>query len=65
MLGFLIDNIFDEIGGHFFQLIMGIFMEINCDPLLADLFVHSYLAECMQKTLQRLQPLISLSGLFC
>ena len=67
MLEFLIDNIMDEFGGHTFQLIMGILIETNCDPLLADLFVHSYQAEDMQKiitdkTLQRLQQLISLSG---
>lgn len=67
MLEFLIDNIMDEFGGHTFQLIMGILIETNCDPLLADLFVHSYQAEDMQKIitdkiLQRLQQLISLSG---
>jgi hypothetical protein len=40
MLEFLIDNIMDEFGGHTFQLIMGILIETNCDPLLADLLIY-------------------------
>ena len=61
MLGFLIDNIFDEIGGYFFQLIMGIFIEINWDPLLDDLFVHFYQAEFMHNTITDTTEVITIN----
>ena len=42
MLDFFIDNIFVEFGGLIFQQTVGIPIETNCVPLLADLFLHSY-----------------------
>ena len=38
MLEYLIDNIFVELGGWIFQQTIGIPMDTNCAPLLADLF---------------------------
>ena len=42
MIEFLIDNIFVQFGGWLFRLIIGIPVEMNCDPLLADLFLYSH-----------------------
>ena len=42
MTEFLIDNIFVQFGGRLFQQVVGILMETNCAPLLADLFLYSY-----------------------
>ena len=42
MIGFLIDNIFVQFGGRLFHQVIGIPMETNCAPLLADLFLYSY-----------------------
>ena len=53
MLEYLIDNIFFlEFGGRIFQQTVGIPMGTNCAPLLADLFLYSYEAECVQSLLQ-------------
>ena len=38
MVEFLIDNIFVKSGGCLFHQVIGIPMETNCAPLLADLF---------------------------
>jgi hypothetical protein len=40
MLDFLVDNIFVKYHGLVFQQAMGISMGANCEPLLADLFLH-------------------------
>ena len=47
MIDFLIDNIFGVFGDEIFQQIIGIPMETNCAPLLADLFLY-YEAEFIQ-----------------
>ena len=49
MLEFLIDNIFVSFGGTLFQQVVGIPMDTNCAPLLADLFLYSYESEFLQK----------------
>jgi len=38
----LIDNIFVMFGGRVFQQRVGIPMDANCAPLLADLFLYSF-----------------------
>ena len=52
MLGFLGDNIYVVFGDQVFQQTVGIPMGTNCAPLLADLFLHSYEAEFVQKLLR-------------
>ena len=42
MIEFLIHNIFVQFGGCLFRQVIGIPMEMNCGPLLADLFLCSY-----------------------
>ena len=42
MIEFLIDNIFVRFGGRLFHQMIGIPMETNWTPLLADLFLYSY-----------------------
>ena len=42
MIEFLIDNIFVQFGGRLFRQVIGILMETNCAPLLANLFLCSY-----------------------
>ena len=49
ILEFLIDNIFVSFGGTLFQQVVGIPMDTNCAPLLADLFLYSYESEFLQK----------------
>jgi len=49
MINFLIENIFIEVGGRIFQQTVGIPMGTNCAPLLADVFLYWYEAECVQK----------------
>ena len=51
MLEYLID-IFVEFGGRIFQQTIDILMGTNCAPLLADLFLYSYVAEFVQSLLQ-------------
>ena len=51
MLDFFIDNIFVEFGGFIFQQTVGIPMGTSCAPLLADLFLYSYVAEFIQNLL--------------
>ena len=69
MLEFLIDNIFVSFGGTLFQQVVGIPMDTNCAPLLADLFLYSYESEFLQKLVKkirrfmRLEPLISHTGI--
>jgi hypothetical protein len=42
MLGFLVDNIYVVFGDQIFQQSVGISMDTNCAPLLADLFLYSF-----------------------
>ena len=51
-LEYLIDNIFVEFDGRIFQQTIGIPMDANCAPLLADLFLCSYEAEFVQNLLK-------------
>ena len=51
MFEFLVDNIFVLLAGKVFQQIVGILMGTNCAPLLADIFLYSYEAECIQSLL--------------
>jgi hypothetical protein len=52
MLNFLVDNIYVVFGDQVSQQSVGIPMDTNCAPLLADLFLHSYEAEFVQKLLR-------------
>ena len=51
MLEFLVDNIFVVFAGKVFQQKIGIPMDTNCDPLLADIFLYSYEVEFIQSLL--------------
>jgi len=53
MLEILMDNIFVIFGGRVFQQTVGIPMDTNCAPLLADLFIYSYQAESIQGFLKK------------
>jgi hypothetical protein len=67
MLEFLIDNIFVMFGGRVFQPTVGIPMDTNCTPLLADLSLYPYEADFIQgllkKNKKKLNPLISRSAI--
>jgi hypothetical protein len=52
MLGFLVNYIYVVFGNQVFQQSIDIAMGTNCTPLMADLFLHSYEAEFVQKLLQ-------------
>ena len=52
MLEFLIDKIFAMFGGRVFEQTVGIHMGTKCAPLLADLFLYSYEADCIQGLLK-------------
>ena len=45
MREFFMDNIFVIFGGRVFQQTVGIPMDTNCAPLLADLFLYSHEAD--------------------
>jgi hypothetical protein len=49
----LIDNIFAMLGGRVFQQTVGIPMDTNCAPLLADLFLYSYETDFIQRLLKK------------
>jgi hypothetical protein len=53
MLEFLIDNIFVMFGGRNFQRTVGIPMDINCVPVLAELLLYSYGADFIQGFLKK------------
>ena len=53
MLEFLVDNIFVVFAGKVFKQIVGIPMETNCAPLLADIFLYSSEAEFIVFPLNR------------
>ena len=52
MLEFTIDSIFVTFGKQSFQQTIGIPMETNCAPFLADLFLYSYESEFLQSLLR-------------
>ena len=49
---FLIDNIFVLFGGRVFQQMIGIPVDTNCAPLLADLFLRPYGEDFFQELLK-------------
>ena len=49
MIKFLVDNIYVRFGGQLFRQTVGIPMETNCAPLLADLFLYSYEKKFLDK----------------
>ena len=51
MIEFLIDSIFVQFGGRFYQVI-GIPIGSNCAPLVADLFLYSYENEFLDKMIK-------------
>jgi hypothetical protein len=53
MFEVLIDNIFAMLGGRVFQQTVGIPMDTNCAPLLADLFLYSYETDFIQRLLKK------------
>jgi hypothetical protein len=53
MLEFLIYNICVMFGGRVFQQTVGIPMDTNCAPVLIDLFLYSYEADCIQGLLKK------------
>ena len=53
MLMFLIDNIFVMLGGRVFQQTVGIPMNTNCVPLIADLFLYACKADFIQVLLKK------------
>ena len=52
MIEFLVDNIYVGFGGQLFRQMVGIPMETNCVPLLADLFFYSYENEFLDKLIK-------------
>ena len=51
MLEFLVDNIFVVFAGKVSKKTVGIPIGTNCAPLLADIFLYSYEADCIQSLL--------------
>ena len=41
-LAFLLDNIYIRFGSKLYGQIVGILMDINCSPLVADLYLFCY-----------------------
>ena len=52
MIEFLLDNIDVRFGGQLFRQMVGIRMETDCVPLLADLFLYSYENEFFNKLIK-------------
>ena len=52
MVEFLIDNVFVKFGGCLFRQVIGIPMETNCTPLLADFFLYSYESEFLDNMIR-------------
>ena len=48
----LVDNIYVRFGGQLFGQMVGIPMQTNCAPLLADLFLYSYENEFLDKPIK-------------
>ena len=59
MQEFLVDTIFVVFRGKFFRQIVGIPMDTNCSPLLADIFLYSYEAEFIQSVLSTKKKIAS------
>ena len=53
------DNIFDMLGGRVFQQKVGIPMDTNYGPLLANLFLYSYEAYFIQVLLNKHDKMLS------
>ena len=53
MTEFLVDIIFVRFGGQLFRQTVGIPMETNCAPLLADLFLYFYKNEFLDKLIKQ------------
>ena len=53
MIEFLVDNIYVRFGGQLFRQMVGILMQTNCAPLLADLFLYSYENEFLDKLIKK------------
>jgi hypothetical protein len=49
MLEFLKDNIYVVVGGQVFQQSVWIPMDMNCAPLLADLFLYSFIQKLLHE----------------
>ena len=62
---FLIDNIFVKFGGCLFRLVIGIPLETNCAPLLADLFLYSYESEFLDNMIRSGQRKLARSFNLC
>ena len=56
------DNIFVSFGGTLFRQVVGIPMGTSCAPLLADLFLYSFLQKLV-KDKKIHEPLISHTGI--
>ena len=56
---FLLDNIYIRFGSKLYRQIVGIPMGINCDPLVADLFLFCYERDFML-SLSRITNLVLL-----
>ena len=52
MIEVSVDNIYVRFGGQLFRQMVGIPMETNCAPLLADLFFYSYENEFLDKLIK-------------
>ena len=52
MIEFLVDNIYDRLGGQLFRQMVVIPMGTNCAPLLADMFLYSYENEFLDKLIK-------------
>ena len=52
MFDFLNDNILFQFGGRVLKQTIGMQMGTNC-PVLADLFLHSFMADCLQELSQK------------
>ena len=46
-LTFLLDNIYIRFGSKLYRQIVGIHMDTNCSPVVADLFLLCYKRDCM------------------
>ena len=52
MTEFLVDNIYDRFGGQLFRRMVGVPVGTNFGPLLADLFLYSYVNEFLDKLIK-------------
>ena len=53
MIECLVDNIYVRFGGQLFRQTVGISIETNCAPLLADLFLYSHENEFLDKLIKQ------------